>query len=169
VSSYNEKDRVFELIIADLDPTPLAAHTKIGLATVLGGLLSLAVCGQFGFGFTGLAHSVNHHLHEAMGPLRCAIICGAMYALFPVLILRILFCSPIQFRALMRNRQSVWGFWYFVFGGTLMTTGHHEPSIIAFSGWVIAAILTANLGVIFLNYLLPQWECYSRIKAVDRI
>ncbi len=92
-----------ERVRADLEPSDFLAYSKSGISFILGGGLSLALCGQFGMALTPLAGNINHQLHHSLGPLWCAVICGALFSIAPVIVLRAL-TSPMQFRALLRKK-----------------------------------------------------------------
>lgn len=162
------KNKIFQHVMKDLDPSWLLTHTKVGTASILGGLLSLVVCGQFGIGFTPLANSLNHAIHANMGSIPCAIICGMLYAAFPVTLLRFLLCPPLQFRAIMKRRWQAILVWFGGFGGLVATFGHHGTDILTFAGWIAAAIAGANLIAWLMNVIAPAWDTHLRLQLLDQ-
>lgn len=166
--SKEVQGRIFGHVMKDLDPSWLLAHTKVGIASLLGGLLSLVICGQFGFGFTSVANSFNHAIHANMGPVPCAIICGILYAVFPISILRFVLCHPLQFRAIMKRRWQAILVWFGGFGGAVASFGHHGSDILTFAGWVVAAIAAANLMAHLMYVVVPAWDSSVRLRLLDQ-
>ncbi len=141
--------RMKEAILRDMNPTLLTIHTKLSLAVIAGGIFSLAICGQFGFGMTHWAELISHSLHERMAPIPCALACGSLYALFPTLFLRSFFCSALQFRIIFNRHFWSVLFWYFSVGMTLAYHGAHGQGILEVGSWVCSAILS-SYGLEFL-------------------
>ena len=56
-------------VLRDLEPPLALVHLKTAAAAILGSLLSLAICGQFGIGFTSFADAFSHEIHARMGPV----------------------------------------------------------------------------------------------------
>lgn len=166
--SNGVKDRIFSRVMGELDPSWLLSHTKVAIASIVGGLLSLVVCGQFGFGFTPIADSFNHHIHENMGPIPCAIICGTLYALFPIAVLRFGLCPPLQFQAIMKRKWQAIAIWFGGFGAVMASMGHHGASILAFAGWILAAVAAANIVAYLMYVVVPSWDSSFRLRLLDQ-
>jgi hypothetical protein len=143
--------------MCDLEPSLLAVHARVGLAAVIGGLLSLVICGQFGVGVTSWADALNHRMHSHLDSLSCAVACGMMYAAFPVLFLRFLLTPPLLFRVILKKHQSVLLVWFAGFGGILMLMGEHGQGILEYGAWVVAALFAANQIARLVNRLVPVW------------
>jgi len=124
----------------DLDPSGLTVFSKTGLAVIFGGVVSLFICGQFGLGITGFAQDVNHGVHNQTGSLACAMICGSLFAIVPVLFLRVL-CSGMQFRAIIRRKWQAPAVWLASFGGMLAYHGEFGNEFVNFLAWAGAAYL----------------------------
>jgi hypothetical protein len=162
-------ERIFDHVMKDLKPSWLVSHTKVAIASIVGGLLSLLVCGQFGLGFTDVANSLNHTLHFKMGAIPCAILCGTLYAFFPVAVLRFGLCHPLQFRAIMKHRWQAIVVWFGGFGVSMASVGHHGTDILVLAGWLVGAILAANLLAQIMYGLVPNWDFQERFRALSRV
>lgn len=151
------QDAVVSRVMRDLEPSMLAVHTRVGLAAVIGGLLSLVICGQFGVGVTSWADALNHRMHAHLDSLSCAAACGMMFAAFPVLFLRFLLTPPLLFRVILKKHQPALLVWFAGFGGILMLMGEHGQGVLEYCAWVVAALLAANLIARLINRLVPVW------------
>jgi hypothetical protein len=162
------QERIVAHAMRDLDPSWLVLHRKVGIAAIFGGILSLGICGQFGLGFTSIATSFNHALHNNMGPHVCAIICGVLYAIFPIAVLRFLICNPLQFKTITKNHGEVIVLWFGGFGGIVAYFGHHGNDALAFTAWIAAALAAASLLSRALYFMVPGWDSHIRIRLMDQ-
>ena len=156
--SKEADERIRTHVMQDLDPGVMTVLTKVGTAAAVGGLLSLLICGQFGVGISSLAEAFSATVHDSMGPLPCALICGTLYAVFPVAILRLLLCSPLQFKVIIHRRWSVVVLWLGGFGGVMAYFGHHGGDILTLSAWVIAALAATNIFARLFELVIPAWS-----------
>ncbi len=152
------EQQVRDQILQDLDPPTLLVHTKVAVATLVGGFLSLAVCGQFGIGLTSFAEVFTDKMHDSMDPFMCALACGGLYAVFPVAVLRFLLAHPLQFKAIMQRRKMIVSLWFVGFGGTVAYFGHHGNTLLNFSAWIVAALVTAHVLTFVYSKILPAWN-----------
>lgn len=151
-------------VLRDLEPPIALVHVKAAAAAILGSLLSLAVCGQFGIGFTSLADAFSHAIHAEMGLVPCALICGALFAIFPVALLRLALCNVIQFRAIFRRHFNVMGAWFAGVGGIMAWQGHHGDKVLQFGAWIFAALLAAViLGRLAGACTFPAFDAPDRV------
>ncbi len=164
--SREVEERIVTHVMKDLDPSWLVSHTKVAIASVVGGLASLLLCGQFGLGLTNVANSFNEHIHHSMGPIPCAIVCGFLYAIFPIVVLRFFLSQPLQFRAIMRRRWQVILIWFGGFGGLLASFGHHGTQAVTFAAWIVGAVATANLVAHFMYAVAPDWNFSERFARL---
>jgi hypothetical protein len=141
----------------DLEPSQLAVHARVGLATLVGGFFSLVICGQFGLGVTRWADALNHQMHAHLDPLTCAVACGVLYAIFPIALLRFVLTPPLLFRVILKKHQPVLFLWFAGFGGLLTLMGDHGQGIFEYGAWVVAALIAANLMARAVNLLVPTW------------
>lgn len=138
------KNRILDTIQRDLKPSSAKVYTKTGLAVLVGGFLSLLVCGQFGFGMTALAHHTHTQLQDSFGSFICAAVCGFLFAAFPVMVLRLL-CRAIEFRAILKVSRRAPLVWIFLAGGFLAYHGEHGWQMFEVSLWLVAAIGSFHL------------------------
>ena len=136
--SLNTEKKIKGHVYGDLDPSDTTAYKKSGLALFVGGALSLFLCGQFGMGLTPVATEFSHSIHHGIGPLACAAICGALFAIVPAVVLRLL-ASPIQFRALIRKKWQPQLIWTVAIGVLLSYHGDFGFEFLAVVVWVGAA------------------------------
>lgn len=164
VSRLPEKvaTRIRQVIARDLAPSARVVNIKLFLAVTVGGVLSLTICGQFGMGVTGWAEALSHRLHQTMSPLFCAIICGTLFAVFPTLLLRLVLCSPLQFRAILKRKFMTLSMWYGGAGTVLAVTSEHGQGVDEIIFWSIAAILTSYLLAGLMKTLFPHWSFPGR-------
>ena len=149
----------------DLEPSLVSVHARLA-ASFIGGLaLSLVVCGQFGLAFSAPAAAFSHQLHHNMDAALCAVICGALFSLFPVAILRLGLTSPLGFRLILRRHLVAVVFWYVLVGGVLGTFGHHGNDIVSVSLWIVTALATCWLLARAAFATLPLWNLYEVVFA----
>lgn len=111
---------------------------------ILGALLSLGICGQFGLGFTDFARSFSQYVHTTMDPVKCAILCGMLFSVFPVLILRFM-TSALQFRVIFSKKLMDTSLWILTVGVIMAQYGHHGKDATGLSTWIISAIVSFYL------------------------
>ncbi|RZJ53607.1 MAG: hypothetical protein EOO45_31080 [Flavobacterium sp.] len=153
----------------DLQPSPLVLHTKLFLAVVLGGMVSLAVCGQFGMGMTSWAEVFSHKLHENMPALACSLICGTIYAIFPTITLRVFLCSPMQFRVILKKKLYDLALWYGVAGISLAFYGHHGQGGLEIITWFVASMATSHILAVLFKYVIPNWDLLDNLRDTSKI
>lgn len=153
-------------VLKDLDPKPLVLHSKLFAAVILGGVVSLAICGQFGMGMTSWAEVLSHKIHETMPPLACALICGTVYAVFPTILLRIFLCSPLQFRVILKRKFIALGAWYGTAGISLAIYGQHGQGALEIASWFVAAIGTSYLMAMLFKAFIPLWDLSSHVRSL---
>jgi hypothetical protein len=154
--------RIRQIIAKDLAPPPHVVNIKLFFAVTIGGILSLTLCGQFGMGVTGWAEALSHRLHQTMSPLSCAIICGTLFAVFPTLLLRLFLCSPMQFRAILRQKLPTLSIWYGGAGTILAVYSEHGQGADEILFWSISAILTSYLLAALMKAIFPKWSFPGR-------
>jgi hypothetical protein len=160
------EESLIERIESDLKPSFLTVQTKVGASAIIGGVLSLFVCGQFGIGFTSFAEAFSQKIHANMDPFACALICGATFAIFPVLILRLFLCHPLQFKAIVYKQRPSVLFWYGGFGSLLAYFSHHGNNLYNYIGWVIAALFMTHLLSMIVNKIMPVWNFKEKYSSL---
>ena len=131
--------RTHDLVMADMRPSLLMVYFKSGLAIIIGGVISLFVCGQFGFGLTEFATTTNHNIHMSAGGLFCAVFCGGIFALLPPIILRSL-SSPIQYQALLFRQWNGPIIWLVVFALLFSFHSGFGDGLLHFIAWLASSI-----------------------------
>lgn len=157
-------DSIRKTIVKDMDPTPFILHMKLFFAVAVGGIVSLAVCGQFGMGMTSWAEVLSHKLHENMPPVACSLICGTVYAIFPTILLRVFLCSPMQFRVILRSKFLSVFSWYASAGISLAYYGQHGQGAVEILSWFAAAVGMSYLLALLFKLVIPKWDlvCFLR-------
>jgi len=153
-------------VARDLQPSMLTVHLKLASAFLGGLVLSLAVCGQFGLAFSGPAAAFSHHIHHHMPATICAIVCGALYSLFPIAVLRLGLTSPLEFRAMLGQHTVAVAIWYVAIGSALGTLGHHGNDIISVGLWIATALVTGKLIAMLAHAVLPFWNLQAHLRMV---
>jgi hypothetical protein len=135
--------RVLQAVAAELAPPRWRILARLAAAQTAGGVLTLGVCPQFGFGF-GTHQAFIHGLHAALPPVLFYLACGLFFvslgAVFSALLLR-----RSDFRALGRTP---WRFFvgYGILGyATLLTLGS-DAFVMASLAWIAGAVAGNVLG-----------------------
>lgn len=139
------RDNLYRKVKADLCPPRHVVHAKIGFAVTLGGLTTLFLCGQLGFGLSSLANLVHHWLMGIAGFLGCTMICGVLFAVIPVMTLRLM-SSGIQFHLLTRKEWRAIAGWIMAFGGAVVYQNDQADPIWILLLWGLGAI--ASFGAL---------------------
>jgi hypothetical protein len=71
---------VMDMVANDLLPSPMKVYGKFTLVEAASGLLTLAFCPQFGFGF-GQHNEFLHSLHATTTPVVFYLLCGLFFVL----------------------------------------------------------------------------------------
>lgn len=151
------RENIYSRVEADLRPYPLVVHAKVGFSVALGGLISLFLCGQLGFGLSNLALSVHHQLIEVAGFLGCTVVCGILFALVPVLTLRII-TSSLQFKVIIKHEWKALSGWILLFGGIIAYMNNESDPTWTIFVWGIAAIGSFELFSHALHKLTILWR-----------
>lgn len=142
--SQKTRDHVLHTIKHDMDPSMRVLHTKIGASVLLGTALSLAICGQFGIGLTSFARNFNLRIHADMDPVTCAILCGMLFSIFPVFVLKFM-TSSMQFRIIFTKKLKQVAMWILPIGVVMSQYGHHGKDLPGVSTWLISAMISFYL------------------------
>jgi len=139
VSDYI-KENIYQTVKRDLVPPGWLVHAKVGGAVAGGGTLSLFLCGQMGLGFSPLANHVHGLLMDYAGLQGCTAVCGLLFALVPVLLLRV-FSSSIQHLVLLRQKRPHIAAWVLAFGLFLVLRNEREV-MLTMAIWGVPAVLS---------------------------
>ena len=145
-------EAICERVERDLEPSIKVIYAKVGTSMMVGGVLSLFICGQFGIGATPIAMRINENMHAMNGGIMCAIYCGAIFALIPLAILRFQ-CSPLQFNVIVKQNYHAVAVWLGGFGSMLVYHGNMGVEAVAFVAWFSAGALVFKLGSLLVPLL----------------
>ena len=150
--------KIYDSVRRDLQPSIFDVAWRVVVAVVSGGVLSLFFCGQFGIGFSNMAYGWLHFVHANMGTFYCALLCGVIFSLAPVFILRIL-SSGVLFRVIIRKYQRIPAGCIATAGLVMYGHGVFMTDVVPIALWIGSAVLTFQiLGFIldeimnFINY-----------------
>lgn len=159
--SEKTSQEIYSRVQADLEPRLWAMIWRIGLSLSIGGVLSMVFCGQFGIGFTEMAHSVHHKAIGVLGPVQCAIFCGVVFAIAPVIVLRLL-SSGMLFRQLILRHGLLTGIILLGVGSGMYLAGNYGQELLNVLVWALAAFASFKLTGLIITYLIePQIEQMS--------
>ena len=139
------RDNVYAVVSADLKPSRWLVHGKIGFAISLGGLTSLFLCGQLGVELTSLASHVHAWMMETAGFLGCTTLCGILFAIIPVVTLRVT-STALQFQVLVRKEWTASAGWIMAFGSLIVFMNDRADPLWVLLLWGLAAI--ASFGAL---------------------
>ena len=142
--SKKTQEYIYSYVKNDLEPRQLDVALRIGVTLLLGGILSMFFCGQFGIGFSSLAKGWNHALHAHMGATQCAIVCGAIFSVVPVLFLRFV-TNGVLFRKIIRHYTIIQAGMMFLSGSSMYLGGVVMNELINVSVWSISAFISFKI------------------------
>ena len=143
--------RISNRIMKDLKPSLVVLYGKVGLAISAGTAISLVMCGQFGIGFTASAVSFTEKMHQS-GHLVCALICGALFSVVPLLVLRLV-CSAHQFQVILRNQFHAQLVWIGCFGWVLAYHGDMGSDFVYLGIWLLTSFIVFEAGGLLIDRL----------------
>jgi hypothetical protein len=146
--------RVRDQITEDMRPSYFTMYMKSGLAVLIGGVVSLLICGQFGFGITHAAQHFNDQLHEHVHDFASAFLSGAVFAFLSPFLLR-LFCSPLQYRVIIRHLY-IAPIWFVGLGAILAHHGQMGFEVGHFALWCFATTATFKMLSMGLDKLMGK-------------
>jgi len=126
-------------INSDLSLSSPLVHVKVFTAFLIGCALSLTLCGQLGISYTAWAESLTHQMHDSLNPVVCIVIWGAVFAIFPIIFLKLFFCSGPHFKKKKKKNPWLLGFWFVFFGAVFSILGEHGQQLSLFFVWITAA------------------------------
>jgi len=122
---------------ADLRPSYLLISSKVSLALGIGVTVMTLMCRlQSSDSLTMFAHGILSH---QMSGVECLICCATLFAVIPVIALRLM-CTGVQFHYLLRNRLLLLGIW--VSGANALILAHDRRLLDLSSSaiWVLSVI-----------------------------
>lgn len=161
------RSSVRAVVARDLQPSVGRRVSFLLASAICGGLASLAVCGQFGIGLTSWASAFSSHIHENMPPWQCSVICGVLFAVFPVALLRLL-TSPMFFHVLISRHFFQTSLVFGSTGALLAIFGHHGNTFVLLSIWILAAVVTTWSVSRLIRHLTPEFQLFQPGMEVVR-
>lgn len=155
--SDSVSESVRNRLLKDMRPGAATVYLKSGLAVILGGALSLIVCGQFGVGITHAALHFADQFHTHGTSVRSVLMCGVAFAILPPFVLRLI-CTPLQFRFLTRNTFAPALIWLVGLGAVLAHHGETAVEAFRFGLWAMAAFGTFSFVARLIDLLVPSWQ-----------
>lgn len=140
VSDYI-KENIYRAVKKDVDPSRLVVHSKVGASVAAGGALSLFLCGQMGLGLSPFAEKVHGLLMHYGGFLGCTVLCGFLFAIVPVLLLKLL-TSSVQYLVILRQERPAIAAWVLAFGLYLVIRNQQSDFLLTIVLWGIPAIFS---------------------------
>ena len=160
--SEKTREKIYGYARRDLQPTYWGVAWRVAVSLVIGGFLSMIFCGQFGIGFSEMARNFNHAVHAHMGAVQCAIICGATFAIAPVLVLRG-FCTGILFRKIIRGYGIVQAALLISVGLVMYAQGTFMNGAINISVWAASAYVTYKLLGLIVDQAHQLFQNFSEV------
>lgn len=134
---------VLAMVAQDLRPAPWKIFAKLTLVEVATGLVTLALCPQFGLGF-GSHSEFLHHLHAATSQAIFFLLCGLLFVTFGAVLGGRVLSRP-EIRAVSRSRNRFFAGYSLLAYGVLVTLGPEE-FVVSSLTWVVGALLGNLLG-----------------------
>lgn len=152
-------EQVMAYAHVEMNPRPVLV--KFYVLQVLGALLTLTFCPQFGMGGVDVFHGITHQLaHHAVW--LCGAFCGGLFLAVGTG-LSLLFLNKAQWRWVWRHQflmvvpPVVIGFMLLMFVKTIGGYESHHEDLSYYSAWVTAAMLMTWLMMKFKARLGPAW------------
>ena len=128
----------------DLDPSWWSVMWRLLASFVTGGAVSLFFCSQFGIGFSEMAHHLPHKIHAKSGPIQCAIVCGLVFSVLPVAVLRLL-SSGLLFRKILKDFGAILFIQVMLAGAFIYRFSSFMNEAINILAWTASAYISFRL------------------------
>lgn len=152
----NTSKTILDAVTRDLEPSTPRVLAHLAVAFGIGGIVSMFFCGQFGVGFSSFAIDFNHSMHSKAGTLLCALLCGGIFALAPVLVLR-LTTHPLLFRAIVRRYSFIEGGITLAAGMLAYSHGNFKVEMINVAIWTISAYCVFKIIGLCVDHFFRGW------------
>ena len=149
--------KIFSYVKSDLQPSSWSVCWRVVLSILLGGVLSLLFCGQFGVGFSNMAQHCNHTIHHHMGEFKCSMICGAIFSIAPIMVLRLL-CSHLLFKKIIYGYSPISAVFLVVAGLIMFLKGSFMYEILSLTIWTVSAYATYQLFGYLMNLIIFSYS-----------
>ena len=135
---------IYDYVSSDLNPIFFRVFWRVGIALLIGGTLSLFICGQFGISLSPLALGWNHLIHAHFGTTQCAVICGVAFSVIPIFLLRIL-SSGVLFHIIIHQYSGTQASLLLVASIAMYLGGSFMNEVINISVWTLSTFISLNL------------------------
>lgn len=154
--SDKTSQNILAVVERDLEPSLVRVLWHLALAFGVGGAFSMLFCGQFGIGFSSFAINFSHSMHSQMGALFCALLCGTIFALAPVVVLR-LTTHPLLFRTIVRRYSFVEAGFTIAVGMLAYSHGNIKVEMINVAIWSLSAYCVFKIIGLSIDHFLHNW------------
>lgn len=152
------KENILKSVEKDLEPSFFRVTCYLLLSFGVGGAFSMFICGQFGIGLSSFALHMSHKLHSQMNPFLCAILCGGIFSIVPVFVLKLI-SHPLFFRVLVKKYYYLHGGCIFFFGLIVYSHSSIKLEFLFLVAWSLSAFLVFKiLSYAVLYYVTFQKE-----------
>jgi hypothetical protein len=134
---------VTKLVAKDLMPAPMKVYRKFVLVQVFSGLLTLAVCPQFGLGLYG-HNEFLHSLHTMTTPAIFYLFCGLLFVILGAGVSGLVL-THAEIRTVGGNKFLFFAI-YSVLAFFMLVTLGAEVFILSSITWILGAFLGNTLG-----------------------
>jgi hypothetical protein len=143
-------------VLADLQPSRRVVLAKLGVAFGLGAVVAAAICNYWLMGGVEAATGQVFKVPTVAMSASCAVACGAVFAVVPLLALRFL-TGALQFRAILKQSPMPQAGWL-----TAMTIlfATHVPDP---AGYAYLAIWAVTVALLFRG--LPHAAMRLRLRT----
>lgn len=155
--TYNE---IRSRVRRDLDPSAGRIHARSAISFLVGGVISLLLCGQFDLSLSGWGEGLQGALMARYGPVVCTAVCGVLFAVAPVVIFRLL-SHPLFFRAVLRRKALHLAGW--LAGAEVLLLSHSDGSAVFLE--VVAWLVGASVSLLALGFAL---DALGRLQRIMR-
>ncbi|MGE0175117.1 MAG: hypothetical protein AB7T49_20145 [Oligoflexales bacterium] len=161
--SESIRNRIYTMVQRDLEPSRVVVHSKIAGAIFAGGLFSLFMCAQLGYGLSDFSHGTHKVLMDFGGFYGCTAICGLLFSIVPVVVLK-LCTSDVQYSLLLRRERWAFVGWITVFGAFLTLRNSRPDSILVLALWGGPALLSFYALSLSLKWIVSASKyCESEL------
>jgi len=155
-SRRKTKENILKRVEKDLNPSLFRVVCYLLLSFGVGGVFSMFVCGQFGIGLSSFALHMSHKLHSQMNPSVCSILCGGIFAIVPVFILKLI-AHPIFFAVIVKKYYFLQAGFIFFFGLIVYSHSNYKLELASLFLWSLSAYLVFKiLSGLILCYVTFQ-------------
>ena len=151
------KENILKTIEKDLNPSLFRVTCYLLISFGVGGAFSMFVCGQFGIGLSSFALHMSHKLHSQMNPFLCAVLCGGIFSVVPVLVLKLI-SHPLFFKVIVKEYYYLQAGCIFFFGLIVYSHSNIKLEFLSLIIWSLSAYLVFKLLCSFILFYVTPWK-----------